>query len=118
MSIHRQIWAVCFASMVTGKKGKSLIPDPKSLASEHHMVFVSCLGFLATKSISPSNPLKVLVVGLGGGSLPRFIDQHLSNVRACVVLSCRSMGTLGGGVLPVQYIMHTCYVCVWCSVHR
>ena len=82
MSLHRQIWVVCFASMATGKKGKSFIPDPKSLASEHHMVFVSCLGFLATKSISPSNPLKVLVVGLGGGSLPRFIDQHLSNVRA------------------------------------
>ena len=76
---------VCFASMATGKKGKSLIPDPKSLASEHHMVIVSCLSFLATKSVSPSNPLKVLIIGLGGGSLPRFIDQHLINVRVCMV---------------------------------
>ena len=66
--------------MATGKKGKSLVPDPRSLASEHHMVIVSCLGFLATKSVSPSNPLKMLIIGLGGGSLPKFIDQHLINV--------------------------------------
>ena len=97
--------------MATGKKGKSLIPDPRSLASEHHMVIVSCLGFLATKSVSSSNPVKVLIIGLGGGSLPRFIDHHLTNVGGLT----RPIGGALGEVLNCDTAYSTWVCVVWCE---
>ena len=97
--------------MATGKKGKSLIPDPRSLASEHHTVIVSCLGFLATKSVSSSNPVKVLIIGLGGGSLPRFIDHHLTNVGGLT----RPIG--GHWVKFLSVMLHTVHGYVWYGVN-
>jgi len=59
-----------------GKKGK-LVVDRSTLASTYHGVMVGALGLYF------SAPVKVLVVGLGGGGLPNYLHATfpLSNVH-------------------------------------
>jgi spermidine synthase len=67
------------------KKGKSLIVDPKTLMSNYQMIMISTLGFLATEDRNHDNPVKILIIGLGGGSLSTYIDKHFKNVHIDVV---------------------------------
>ena len=59
-----------------GKKGK-LVVDRSTLASTYHGVMVGALGLYF------SAPVKVLVVGLGGGGLPNYLHATfpLSNIH-------------------------------------
>ena len=64
------------AALRKGKKGR-LVVDTRHLASTYHGVMVGALG------LHLAAPARVLVVGLGGGSLPNYIHAAfpLSNVH-------------------------------------
>ena len=68
---------------VKGKKGKGLkrVVDMSMLASTYHSIMIGSLGHYL------SAPSRVLVVGLGGGSLPCYIHSKfpLSNVHVVEV---------------------------------
>ena len=61
------------------EKGK-LVCDSQDLCFSFHVAVIGCLGLL----LNPVKPTKMLVVGLGGGSLIRFIDRHIPNVSMCI----------------------------------
>ena len=57
---------------LSGKESKKTI-DHSFLACSHHSVMVGAFGFV-------DDSAKCLIVGLGGGALPSFIQTHLKNV--------------------------------------
>ncbi|KAM6305409.1 eEF1A lysine and N-terminal methyltransferase isoform 2-T2 [Aegotheles albertisi] len=59
--------------------------DKSYLCCEHHKAMVAGLCLLGSPSPLPGTPLVVLVVGLGGGSLPLFIHSYFSQARVAVV---------------------------------
>ena len=59
-------------TFLSGKESKKTI-DHSFLACSHHSVMVGAFGFVEDSA-------KCLIVGLGGGALPSFIQTHLKNV--------------------------------------
>uniref|UniRef100_A0A8C5PHZ0 eEF1A lysine and N-terminal methyltransferase n=1 Tax=Leptobrachium leishanense TaxID=445787 RepID=A0A8C5PHZ0_9ANUR len=55
--------------------------DKSYLCCEHHKAMISGLALLCNKGILPENPVSVLVIGLGGGSLSLFIHDYVVNSR-------------------------------------
>lgn len=56
--------------------------DKSYLCCEHHKAMVAGLALLRSSEVLLEMPLAVLVVGLGGGSLPLFIHDHFP--ESCV----------------------------------
>ncbi|KAM5294315.1 eEF1A lysine and N-terminal methyltransferase isoform 2-T3 [Glossophaga mutica] len=56
--------------------------DKGYLCCEHHKAMVAGLALLRSPELLLETPLAVLVVGLGGGSLPLFVHDHFP--KACV----------------------------------
>ena len=56
--------------------------DHSSLASGHHNAFVASLVFLSDMFVKglPLAHADILLVGLGGGALPQFMNKYLCNV--------------------------------------
>ncbi|XP_061860192.1 eEF1A lysine and N-terminal methyltransferase isoform X2 [Colius striatus] len=72
------------------KKKPSLAEPPTAidksyLCCEHHKAMVAGLCLLGGPDPLPGTPLAVLVVGLGGGSLPLFIHDYFSPAHVAVV---------------------------------
>nr|XP_009671108.1 PREDICTED: methyltransferase-like protein 13 [Struthio camelus australis] len=60
--------------------------DKSYLCCEHHKAMVAGLCLLGSPDPLPGqHPLAVLVVGLGGGSLPLFLHDYFSQARVAVV---------------------------------
>ncbi|XP_054240358.1 eEF1A lysine and N-terminal methyltransferase isoform X1 [Indicator indicator] len=59
--------------------------DKSYLCCEHHKAMVAGLCLLGGPDPLPGTPLAVLVVGLGGGSLPLFIHDYFSQAHVAVV---------------------------------
>uniref|UniRef100_A0A8D0EYY6 eEF1A lysine and N-terminal methyltransferase n=1 Tax=Strix occidentalis caurina TaxID=311401 RepID=A0A8D0EYY6_STROC len=59
--------------------------DKSYLCCEHHKAMVAGLCLLGGPDPLPGSPLAVLVVGLGGGSLPLFIHDYFSQAHVAVV---------------------------------
>ncbi|XP_010168012.1 eEF1A lysine and N-terminal methyltransferase isoform X1 [Antrostomus carolinensis] len=59
--------------------------DKSYLCCEHHRAMVAGLCLLGGPDPLPGTPLAVLVVGLGGGSLPLFIHDYFSQAHVAVV---------------------------------
>ncbi|XP_074008685.1 eEF1A lysine and N-terminal methyltransferase isoform X2 [Numenius arquata] len=59
--------------------------DKSYLCCEHHKAMVAGLCLLGGSNPLPGTPLAVLVVGLGGGSLPLFIHDYFSQAHVAVV---------------------------------
>ncbi|KFO75398.1 Methyltransferase-like 13 [Cuculus canorus] len=59
--------------------------DKSYLCCEHHKAMVAGLCLLGNPDSLPEAPLAVLVVGLGGGSLPLFIHDYFSQAHMAVV---------------------------------
>ncbi|XP_062437732.1 eEF1A lysine and N-terminal methyltransferase isoform X2 [Rhea pennata] len=59
--------------------------DKSYLCCEHHKAMVAGLCLLGSHDSLPGAPLMVLVVGLGGGSLPLFLHDYFSQARVAVV---------------------------------
>ncbi|XP_025979230.2 eEF1A lysine and N-terminal methyltransferase isoform X2 [Dromaius novaehollandiae] len=59
--------------------------DKSYLCCEHHKAMVAGLCLLGSPDPLPGAPLTVLVVGLGGGSLPLFLHDYFSQARVAVV---------------------------------
>ncbi|XP_071666356.1 eEF1A lysine and N-terminal methyltransferase isoform X3 [Patagioenas fasciata] len=59
--------------------------DKSYLCCEHHKAMVAGLCLLGGPDPLPGTPLAVLVVGLGGGSLPLFVHDYFSQARVAVV---------------------------------
>ncbi|NWY53876.1 MET13 protein, partial [Chionis minor] len=59
--------------------------DKSYLCCEHHKAMVAGLCLLGGPNPLPGTPLVVLVVGLGGGSLPLFIHDYFSQAHVAVV---------------------------------
>ncbi|XP_067156792.1 eEF1A lysine and N-terminal methyltransferase isoform X1 [Apteryx mantelli] len=59
--------------------------DKSYLCCEHHKAMVAGLCLLGSPDPLPGAPLAVLVVGLGGGSLPLFLHDYFSQARVAVV---------------------------------
>ncbi|XP_068020631.1 eEF1A lysine and N-terminal methyltransferase [Melanerpes formicivorus] len=59
--------------------------DKSYLCCEHHKAMVAGLCLLGGPDPLPGTPLVVLVVGLGGGSLPLFIHDYFSQAHVAVV---------------------------------
>ncbi|XP_053325857.1 eEF1A lysine and N-terminal methyltransferase [Spea bombifrons] len=55
--------------------------DKSYLCCEHHKAMISGLSLLANKGLLPENPISVLVIGLGGGSLSLFIHDYFLGSR-------------------------------------
>ncbi|KAM8930338.1 eEF1A lysine and N-terminal methyltransferase isoform 2-T2 [Pelodytes ibericus] len=55
--------------------------DKSYLCCEHHKAMISGLSLLCTKGVLPENPISVLLIGLGGGSLSLFIHDYILNSR-------------------------------------
>ncbi|XP_075421110.1 eEF1A lysine and N-terminal methyltransferase [Tenrec ecaudatus] len=60
--------------------GKSI--DRGYLCCEHHKAMIAGLALLRNPELLLETPLAVLVVGLGGGSLPLFVHDHFP--KSCV----------------------------------
>ncbi|MEP6672292.1 MAG: fused MFS/spermidine synthase [Chthoniobacter sp.] len=54
------------------------VDDPRHLELPYARVLPACLAFVR-------NPLRVLIVGLGGGTIPRFLHSHFPQMRIDVV---------------------------------
>ena len=61
-------------TFLSGKESKKTI-DHSFLACSHHSVMIGAFGFVEDSA-------KCLIVGLGGGALPSFIQTHLKNVSS------------------------------------
>ncbi|XP_010215275.1 PREDICTED: methyltransferase-like protein 13 [Tinamus guttatus] len=59
--------------------------DKSYLCCEHHKAMVAGLCLLESADPLPGAPLSVLVVGLGGGSLPLFLHDYFSQAHVVVV---------------------------------
>ncbi|NWQ84135.1 MET13 protein, partial [Columbina picui] len=59
--------------------------DKSYLCCEHHKAMVAGLCLLGGPDPLPGTPLAVLVVGLGGGSLPLFVHDYFLQARVAVV---------------------------------
>ncbi|XP_008493072.2 eEF1A lysine and N-terminal methyltransferase [Calypte anna] len=59
--------------------------DKSYLCCEHHKAMVAGLCLLGNPEALPGTPLEVLVVGLGGGSLPLFVHEYFSQAHVAVV---------------------------------
>ncbi|KAM6124184.1 eEF1A lysine and N-terminal methyltransferase [Pterocles gutturalis] len=59
--------------------------DKSYLCCEHHKAMVAGLCLLGGPNPLPGTPLAVLVVGLGGGSLPLFVHDYFLQARVAVV---------------------------------
>ncbi|NXG70174.1 MET13 protein, partial [Baryphthengus martii] len=59
--------------------------DKSYLCCEHHKAMVAGLCLLGGPDPLPGTPLAVLVVGLGGGSLPLFVHNYFSQAHVSVV---------------------------------
>ncbi|KFU91301.1 Methyltransferase-like 13, partial [Chaetura pelagica] len=59
--------------------------DKSYLCCEHHKAMVAGLCLLGGPDPLPGRPVAVLVVGLGGGSLPLFIHDYFSQAHVAVV---------------------------------
>ncbi|KAK2540442.1 Mettl13 [Columba guinea] len=59
--------------------------DKSYLCCEHHKAMVAGLCLLGGPDPLPRTPLAVLVVGLGGGSLPLFVHDYFSQAQVAVV---------------------------------
>ncbi|XP_040421069.1 eEF1A lysine and N-terminal methyltransferase [Cygnus olor] len=59
--------------------------DKSYLCCEHHKAMVAGLCLLGSPDPVPGSPIAVLVVGLGGGSLPLFIHDYFSQAHVAVV---------------------------------
>ncbi|XP_028386464.1 eEF1A lysine and N-terminal methyltransferase isoform X2 [Phyllostomus discolor] len=55
--------------------------DKGYLCCEHHKAMVAGLALLRSPELLLETPLAVLVVGLGGGSLPLFVHDHFPKAR-------------------------------------
>ncbi|XP_038614395.1 eEF1A lysine and N-terminal methyltransferase [Tachyglossus aculeatus] len=55
--------------------------DKSFLCCEHHKAMIAGMSLLRDPELLPEAPVVVLVVGLGGGSLPLFIHDHFSQSR-------------------------------------
>ncbi|NXL44629.1 MET13 protein, partial [Podilymbus podiceps] len=62
-----------------------VVIDKSYLCCEHHKAMVAGLCLLGGPNTLPETLLAVLVVGLGGGSLPLFIHDYFSQARVAVV---------------------------------
>ncbi|KFP74892.1 Methyltransferase-like 13, partial [Apaloderma vittatum] len=58
--------------------------DKSYLCCEHHKAMVAGLCLLGSPDCLPGTTLTVLVVGLGGGSLPLFVHDYFSQARVTV----------------------------------
>ncbi|OXB57996.1 hypothetical protein ASZ78_011806 [Callipepla squamata] len=59
--------------------------DKSYLCCEHHKAMVAGLCLLGSSNPLPGAPIAVLVVGLGGGSLPLFVHDYFSQAHVAVV---------------------------------
>ncbi|XP_063283424.1 eEF1A lysine and N-terminal methyltransferase [Pelobates fuscus] len=57
----------------------SPVIDKGYLCCEHHKAMISGLALLCKNGRLPENPISVLVIGLGGGSLSLFIHDYIGN---------------------------------------
>ncbi|XP_048353479.1 eEF1A lysine and N-terminal methyltransferase isoform X1 [Sphaerodactylus townsendi] len=63
----------------------SLSIDKSYLCCAHHRAMVAGLSLLKNPECLPEVPIRVLVIGLGGGSLPLFIHDYFSQCTVDVV---------------------------------
>lgn len=59
--------------------------DKSYLCCEHHKAMVAGLCLLGSSDPLPGTPIAVLVVGLGGGSLPLFVHDYFPQAHVAVV---------------------------------
>ena len=63
----------------------TLVPYHSHLTFEFHLTMACSIGMLNDTSSTKGSPVRVLIVGLGGGCLPMFLHEHFEQVELTCV---------------------------------